>query len=131
MIAGLDGIDVADPGSSALAQARRRIGVKPMRALFDLVRGPAADAPRWRGLLVCAIDGTSLFTPDAAANLASFGRAGGGNGPSGYPMLRMLTVLECGTRTVLDAVFGTVNVGETNYAPKLLGLPAPRYAAAR
>ncbi len=121
MIAGLDGIDVADPGSSALAQARRRIGVKPMRALFDLVRGPAAGAPRWRGLLVCAIDGTSLFTPDTPANLAAFGRAGGGNGPSGYPMLRMLTVVACGTRTVLDAVFGTVSVGETTYAPKLLG----------
>lgn len=121
MTAGLDGIDVADPVSSALAQARRRIGVKPLRELFDLVRGPAAGAVRWRGLLVCAVDGTSMFTPDTPANLAAFGRAGGGNGPSGYPMLRMLTVVACGTRTVLDAVFGTLNVGETNYAPKLLG----------
>lgn len=121
MVAGLDGIDVADPGSSALAQSRRRIGVKPMRALFDLVRGPAAGAPRWRGLLVCAIDGTSLFTPDTSANVAAFGRVGGGNGPSGYPMLRMLTVVACGTRTVLDAVFGTLGKGETTYAPELLG----------
>ncbi len=121
MTAGLDGIDVADPVSSALAQARRRIGVKPLRELFDLVRGPAAGAARWRGLLVCAIDGTSMFTPDTPANLAAFGRAGGGNSPSGYPMLRMLTVVACGTRTVLDAVFGTLRVGETNYAPKLLG----------
>lgn len=121
MTAGLQGIDVADPVSSALAQARRRIGVKPLRELFDLLRGPAAGAARWRGLLVCAIDGTSMFTPDSAANLAAFGRVGGGNGPSGYPMLRMLTVVACGTRTVLDAVFGTLSVGETNYAPKLLG----------
>lgn len=121
MTAGLDGIDVADPVSSALAQARRRIGVKPLRELFDLVRGPAAGAARWRGLLVCAIDGTSMFTPDTPANLAAFGRVGGGNGPSGYPMLRMLTVVACGTRTVLDAVFGTLSAGETTYAPKLLG----------
>ncbi|MGH3971601.1 MAG: transposase domain-containing protein, partial [Mycobacterium sp.] len=63
MTAGLDGIGVADPVSSALAQARRRIGVKPLRELFDLVRGPAAGAARWRGLLVCAIDGTSMSTP--------------------------------------------------------------------
>ena len=62
--------------SSALAQARRRIGVKPLRELFDLVRGPAAaGAARWRGLLVCAIDGTTMFTPDTPANLAAFGRA--------------------------------------------------------
>jgi hypothetical protein len=121
MTAGLDRIDVADPVSSALAQARRRIGVKPLRELFDLIRGPAAGAARWRGLLVCAIDGTSMFTPDTPSNLAAFGRVGGGNGPSGYPMLRMLTVVACGTRTVLDAVFGTLSVGETNYAPKLLG----------
>lgn len=121
MTAGLVGIDVGDPVSSALAQARRRIGVKPLRELFDLVRGPAAGAARWRGLLVCAIDGTSMFVPDTPANLAAFGRVGGGNGPSGYPMLRMLTVVACGTRTVLDAVFGTLSVGETNYAPKLVG----------
>ena len=40
MTAGLDGIDVADPVSSALVQARRRIGVKPLRELFDLVVAP-------------------------------------------------------------------------------------------
>jgi hypothetical protein len=125
LTAGLDGIDIADPVSSALAQARRRIGVKPLRELFNLVQGPAAGAARWRGLLVCAIDGTSMFTPDTPANLAAFGRGGGGNGPSGYPMLRVLTVVACGTRTVLDAVFGTLSVGETNYAPKLLGCLHP------
>ncbi|MEU6188113.1 transposase domain-containing protein [Nocardia sp. NPDC047038] len=67
LCAGLSGIAVAAPGSSALAQARRRVGVKPLQALFDLVRGPAAGAARWRGLLVCAIDGTALFTPDTPA----------------------------------------------------------------
>jgi Transposase DDE domain len=59
--------------------------------------------------------------PDTPANLAASGRVGGGNGPSGYPMRRMLTVVACGTRTVLDAVFGPLSVGETNYAPRLLG----------
>ena len=46
LTAGLDGIDIADPVSSALAQARRRIGVKPLRELFNLVQGPAAGAAR-------------------------------------------------------------------------------------
>jgi len=66
MTAGMDGVAVADPSSFALAQARRRVGVKPLRELFDLVKGPAAGAARWRGLLVCAIDGTpprSTFCP--------------------------------------------------------------------
>jgi hypothetical protein len=42
MTAGLDGLGVAVPTPGALAQARRRIGVAPLRALFDLLRGPAA-----------------------------------------------------------------------------------------
>jgi hypothetical protein len=70
MVAGLDGLVVAMPGSSALTQARRRIGVAPLRALFNLLAGPAAGAARWRGLLVCAVDGTTMSVPDNAANLA-------------------------------------------------------------
>lgn len=39
---------------------------------------------------------------------------------SGYPMLRLLTAVACGTRTVIDAVFGPYRIGETSYAPELL-----------
>ena len=86
------------------------------------LRSPVQSVPfRWRGLLVCAIDGTSMFTPDSRENVAVYGHAGGGNGPSGYPMLRLLTVVACGTRTVIDAVFGTMSLGEITYAPTLLG----------
>lgn len=122
LVAGLDGLDtVAFPGSSALTQARRRIGAAPLRELFDLLRGPAVGAARWRGLLVCAIDGTMLFTPNSAANLAEFGaHHAGPNGDSGYPMLRLLTVVACGTRTVIDAVFCPHRIGETTCAPQLL-----------
>jgi hypothetical protein len=73
LVSGLDG-PVAAPCTSALSQALRRVGVAPLRALFDLVAGPGAGAVRWRGLLVCAIDGTSLFAPDSPANSAVFGR---------------------------------------------------------
>jgi Insertion element 4 transposase N-terminal/Transposase DDE domain len=127
LVAGLGGADtVACPGSSALAQARRRIGAAPLRELFELLRGPAIGADRWRGLLVCAIDGTMLFTPNSAANLAAFGaQPGGPNGDSGYPMLRLLTVVACGTRTVIDAVFCPHRVGETTCAPKLLRCLTP------
>ncbi|MGV9862264.1 transposase domain-containing protein [Rhodococcus koreensis] len=42
MIAGLVGLAVATPTAGALVQARRRIGPATLRALFDLLRGPAA-----------------------------------------------------------------------------------------
>ena len=67
MIAGLGGLAVAVPTAGALAQARRRIGVAPLRALFDLLRGPAAGVSvtgcAGGGWLVTAIDGTITGLP--------------------------------------------------------------------
>lgn len=125
LTAGLGGLVVAHPSVSALAAARRRVGVAPLRALFDLLRGPAAGLDRvgvwWRGRLVTAIDGTMLCCPDTMANLAVYRRGGGNHGGTGYPMIRLLTVVACGTRTVIDAVFGTDRIGETGYAHHLVG----------
>jgi hypothetical protein len=124
LTAGLAGVPVAAPSPGALAQARRRVGVAPLRWLFDLLRGPYA-VPRgrgvwWRGLLVCAIDGTTLTVPDSAANLARFTKGGGYHGGTGYPQARLLALVACGTRTLIDAVFGPTTSGETTYTPGLL-----------
>ena len=64
LVAGLDGLPAALPTASAMTQARRRRGPAPLRALFDLLRGPAAvpAGTRWRGLLTCAIDGAIKAT---------------------------------------------------------------------
>ncbi|MCX4880916.1 transposase domain-containing protein [Streptomyces sp. NBC_00847] len=55
----LAGLPLAVPSASALAQARRRVGSKPVRWLFDLLRGPAptthGPGARRRGLLVAAL----------------------------------------------------------------------------
>jgi len=124
LTAGLEGLPVAAPTAGALAQARRRVGVAPLRWLFELLRGPAA-APHgrgvwWRGLLVCAIDGTIMSVPDAPANLARFTKQAGNHGGTGYPQARLLALVACGTRTLIDAVFGPTASGETTYAPGLL-----------
>jgi len=125
MTAGLDGLEVAAPTAGALAQARRRIGVAPLRALFDLLRGPSAGLATkgvyWRGRLVCAIDGTMMCCPDTPANLRTYRRGGGHHGGTGYPMIRMLALLACGTRTIIDATFGSTSVGETTYTHDLDG----------
>ena len=124
LTAGLSGLPVAAPTAGALAQARRRVGIAPLRFLFDLLRGPAA-IPRgcgtwWRGLLVCAIDGTILTVPDSPANLARFTKGGGHHGGTGYPQARLLALVACGTRTLIDAVSGPATSGETTYAADLL-----------
>ncbi|MFF6877560.1 transposase domain-containing protein [Streptomyces sp. NPDC012474] len=120
----LVGLPVAAPTASALAQARRRVGSKPLRWLFDLLRGPAATrhgpGSRWRGLLVVALDGTTLTVPDTPV-LTRFTKQAGNHGGTGYPQVRLLALVACGTRTLIDAVFGPTTAGETTYAP-----PGPR-----
>ena len=123
LVAGLDGLPVASPTPAALAAARRRIGAAPLVKLFDLLRGPAAGpATRgvwWRGRLVTALDGTTMCCPDTPANLSDYRKGGGHHGGTGYPMVRLLALVACGTRTVIDAVFGATSRGETGYAADL------------
>jgi hypothetical protein len=111
--------------AAALWQARTRLGPAPVRALFDLLRGSAA-APRtsgawWRGLLVCAIDGTTLDVPDTPGHRARLGKASNQyTAASGYPQIRLVTLVACGTRAIIDAVFGPTAGAESTYLPRLL-----------
>jgi transposase IS4-like protein/DDE family transposase len=123
LTAGLGNLPVASPGDNALWQARARLGAAPLRWLFDLLRGPAtaitAGSVRWHGLLVCAIDGTTMTIPDSPRNLAAYGKQAGNHGGSGYPLLRLVTLAACGTRTLIDAVFGPASCGELDYTRRL------------
>jgi hypothetical protein len=120
LTAGLAGLGLVEPTSSALRQARQRLGPKPLRALFDLLRGPAATtairAVRWRGLLLTAIDGTILSVADASAVRARYPKQRGNHGGSGYPTLRLSALVTCGTRSVIDAVFDPITIGELDQA---------------
>jgi hypothetical protein len=123
LISGLHGLDLTAPTGSALRQARQRLGTAPMQALFDLLRGPAATtaahAVYWRGLLICAIDGTQLTVADSTANTGHYLKKRGNHGGSAYPLLRLSALLTCGTRSILDAVFDPLSVGELDQARRL------------
>jgi Insertion element 4 transposase N-terminal/Transposase DDE domain len=123
LAAGLGSLPVARPSDNALWQARARLGAGPLRWLFDLLRGPAAaittGAVRWHGLLVCAIDGTTMTIPDSPRNLAAYSRQAGSHGGSGYPLLRLVALTACGTRAIIDAVFGPMSCGELDCTRRL------------
>lgn len=112
------------PSKSSITQAMRRVGVRPLRELFNVLAGPAAclrgQVPRFAGRMVLAIDGTQIAVPDTEANLIAFPKPRGGpNGPAGYPMIRLVALVTTGTRSIIDAVFGTDRVGELSYAATL------------
>jgi hypothetical protein len=64
---------------------------------------------RWRLL---ALDGTTLDVADTPANVAAFGRPGGGRGSGAFPQVRLVGLVECGTHAVLDAAMGGLHLGE-------------------
>ncbi|WP_406300845.1 IS4 family transposase (plasmid) [Embleya sp. NBC_00888] len=126
LVAGLEGLPVAYPTSGAFSRARRRVGVAPFKSLFEVLAGPVAwrNTPGafWRGLRTVAMDGTTLQVPDAPANRMTFGKAKAkGGGENGYPFLRLLVLVETGTRVLLGVTFGPHAQGETTYAPTLFG----------
>jgi hypothetical protein len=124
LVAGLDGLGLVRPSGTGVWQARMRVGVAPLRALFDLLAGPAAGIHTagvwWCGLLVAAIDGTVLDVPDSPRNATRLGKNRSQHGTAGYPQIRLVALVACGTRAVIDAVFGPKSAGETTQAMRLL-----------
>lgn len=113
------------PTASALCQARKRLGVTPLRLLFDRVRGPRAapGAPgAWLfGRRLVAFDGTALDVADTASNVAAFGYIGA---PSGFGQVRLVVLVECATHAIIDAVFDACRFSEQELTQRLI--PAMR-----
>jgi transposase IS4-like protein/DDE family transposase len=122
--AGLRGITLVVPAASSLSRARRRVGAAPLRRLFEVVSGPVATPAQrgsfYRGLRVVAVDGTTLCVPDEQAVTWRYPKHCGPAKEFGYPLLRLVALVECGTRALLGAAFGPDTTGELGYAHSLL-----------
>lgn len=136
--AGLCGIEPAVPAASSLSRARRRLGPAPLRRLFEVVSGPVATPAQresfYRGLRVVAVDGTTLSVPDEQAVTWRYPKHCGPVKEFGYPLVRLVALVECGTRALIGAAFGPDATGELGYAHRLLAhldesmvLPADAY----
>ena len=112
------------PSTSALSQARTRLGEAPMKLLFERIAVPMARAGTrgawYRGLRVMAIDGLVLDVPATDGNDEEFGRSGSAETPSPFPQVRLVALGECGTHAVTDAAFGSVGTGEQTLAGQLI-----------
>lgn len=111
------------PAPSSVTQARSRLGDEPMRWLFERCSEKWAHASArthaWRGLAVYGVDGTTIRVPDSPDNRVHFGGHESGRGVSGYPIVRVLTLMALRTHLVAAMRFGPYSVGETTYAKGL------------
>lgn len=126
LTAGLGHLRQPGPTAGALAQARRRLGPAPLRWLFDLLKGPVGADPHrrgvwWKSHLVCAIDGTILTVADTVSVKTRYTKQAGNHGGTGYPQVRLLALVACGTRAIIDTVFAPTTIGETTLVPELAG----------
>ncbi|QKZ16112.1 transposase [Streptomyces chartreusis] len=67
-----------------------------------------------------AVDGTLLHAPDDETLTWRYPKRAGEGLEFGYPLLRLLTLVECGTRALIAAAFGPESEGELPHAKRLL-----------
>lgn len=108
--------------STSISAARERAGPGVMRQIFAHLAGPlGGQADLWRGRRVCAVDGTTVKVPDTGENAAVFG----GPRSSPFPLLRLLVLAECATKSIIDAVTCAYTTGERTAVHRLLGSLGP------
>ena len=116
--------------SSALSQARARLGPEPMEWLYlrtaEEWAHRSAGADRWHGLGLYGVDGTTLRVADSVENRDHFGghnsgRHEGGREErqSGYPLMRLVVVMALRSHLLAAAAFGPYAVDERSYAASL------------
>lgn len=115
------------PHATSIAQARDRLGFEVVRELFRRFATQLSEQflgrDRWQGLVVMALDGCMLDTPDSSSNVAAFQRPGGRNGSGGFPKLRFVALVTAASHFVLRCVVGPckgAGSGETSLAEQLI-----------
>jgi Insertion element 4 transposase N-terminal len=113
------------PSTSAITQARQRLGAGPLKELFHRVAVPVAGlgtTGAWlRGRRLMALDGTSFDVPDTAGNAAAFHKMGSGPKESAFPKLQVVSLSECGTHAQVASAMGSCRTGERELAAQLAG----------
>jgi thymidylate kinase len=111
-------------GKSGISQARSRLGPEPVKALYEAVVVPIAQAKtkgawfrQWR---LISLDGSTLDVADTTDNDQAFGRPGAGRGHSAYPKIRFVALLENGTHVLCAARMSKYSTDELTLAQEVV-----------
>jgi hypothetical protein len=111
-------------GDSGISQARRRLGVEPLKRLYHAIVAPIAEKNtkgawyrQWR---LVSLDGSTLDVADTAENAKAFGRPGGPRGSGAFPKIRFVGLLENGTHVLWAAQMGKYKIGEMTLAKDVI-----------
>src|SRR6202163_4502092 len=111
-------------GKSGISQARSRLGVEPVKKLYDTVVTPIAEKRtkgawfgQWR---LVSLDGSTLDVADTVENDEAFGRPGASRGSSAFPKIRFVALLENGTHVLWAAHMDQYATDELTLAEKMI-----------
>jgi hypothetical protein len=111
------------PSPGGLCHARKRLGAKVMRELYERVAVPCAmrsTKGAWlAGRRLMAVDGFGMEAPDSEENAEYFGYAGK-KGRSAFPFVRIAALTECGTHAIVAAEIGRDGEGEETLTRRIL-----------
>src|SRR3954449_1518170 len=120
----LKGESTALASKSALTKARIRLGVAPLKELYERVARPLAEpglaGAFYRGLRLVSLDGTTILVPDEPELEQRFGRPSSSRGPGAFPQARLLALMESGTHAIFAAAIGRYDTSEVALTPPLL-----------
>lgn len=116
---------------AAICKARVRLGVEPIRELFDRVVRPVAKRSTkgawFKHLRLVALDGSSLNLQDTAGNRERYGKApAAGKKTSPLPLVRFVALCEIGTHVLFAARMAAWKVSEVALAKLLIDRLEPR-----
>jgi len=122
---GVDVRRIRRTAKSAISQARSRLGVEPLKRLYEEVVRPIAQQHTkgawYRDWRLMTLDGSTLELGDTKENAAEFGRPGASRGTSAFPQLRFVSLVENGTHVLLGAEAGSYATAENTLARTVLG----------
>jgi hypothetical protein len=111
-------------GKSGISQARSRLGVEPLKALYEAVVIPIAERRTkgawYRNWRLVSLDGSTLDVADSAENEEVFGRPGASRGSSAFPKLRFVGLLENGTHVLWAAQLAPYAIDEITLARQVV-----------
>lgn len=111
-------------GRPAITRARQRLGVEPLRHLYQEVVRPVATEHTlgawYRNWLTVALDGTTMEVADTDENEKEFGRPYAQRGMSATPRIRIVGLVETGTHVLFGAEIGGYSTSEKALARKVV-----------
>jgi hypothetical protein len=112
------------PGRSTLCEARKSVGVAPLRRLADevvqLQGTPEMPHAFYAGMRLMAMDGFVVDVADTPGNERAFGRPGSGRSPGAFPQVRVLSLCEAGTHVLWRSSIKPYHRGEVPMARYLV-----------